>query len=215
VTVNYRVRVPPDTEVMSVSDSGATTMRGIGGPVNVRTQSGAIELAQLGTTAEVTTGSGSVTVDGVAGALIVTTSSSAFSGRALGNGLRARTGSGAIDAAFTGGGDVDVQTSSSSIRLRGVKGGVTASSESGHVSVEGVPTDSWEFETGSGSMDIAIASNAPLTVDASSHSGSVTLVGAPVEGSVSKRKVNGTIGGGGPLVRAISRSGSIGVAVAK
>jgi DUF4097 and DUF4098 domain-containing protein YvlB len=62
-TINYQVRVPPRTEVLSVSDSGATTIQGIAGSVSVRTESGAIELAGLGATAAVTTGSGAVTVD--------------------------------------------------------------------------------------------------------------------------------------------------------
>jgi DUF4097 and DUF4098 domain-containing protein YvlB len=215
VTVNYQVRVPPETEVLSVSDSGATTVRGVSGQVVVRTQSGAIELSGLGATAAVTTGSGAVAVDGVAGALTVTTSSSAFTGRSLRSGLRVRTGSGAIDAVFTGSGDVDVQTASSAIRLRGVKGALTASSESGRVSVKGVPTGRWQFSTGSGSMDIAIPPNAPLTLDASSRSGSINVVGPPVQGSVSKRRVSGTIGGGGPLVHVSSRSGSVVVTVAE
>jgi hypothetical protein len=65
------------------------------------------------------------------------------------------------------------------------------------------------LSTGSGAMDIAIAANAPLKIDASTNSGAVTILGPTVQGSVTKRKVNGTIGGGGPLVRATSRSGSI------
>jgi Putative adhesin len=214
VTVNYQVRVPPETEVSSVSDSGATTVHGVAGHVVVRTQSGAIELAGLGATAAVTTGSGAVAVDGVAGALSVITSSSGFTGRALRSGLHVRTGSGAVDAAFTGSGDVDVQTASSAIRLRGVNGAVTASSQSGRVSVEGVPSRPWQFSTGSGSMDIVIPPDAALTLDASSRSGSVT-VRPPVQGSVSKRNVNGTIGGGGPLVHVTSRSGSVVVTVAE
>src|SRR5215471_16563097 len=44
VTVNYEVRVPANTTVVSVSDSGETTIAGIIGPVDVRTQSGAIAL---------------------------------------------------------------------------------------------------------------------------------------------------------------------------
>jgi hypothetical protein len=80
----------------------------------------------------------------------------------LGSGLRARTGSGAIEAAFNGAGEIDVQTSSSAIRLRGVRGGLTASSQSGRLSIDGRPGGPWTLSTGSGAMDIAIAANAPL-----------------------------------------------------
>jgi len=48
VTVSYHVQVPPDTQVLAVSESGATTIRGVSGAVTVHTQSGAIELTQLG-----------------------------------------------------------------------------------------------------------------------------------------------------------------------
>jgi hypothetical protein len=48
-----------------------------------------------------------------------------------------------------------------------------------------------------------------LAIDAATGSGSVDVVGGAVEGSVSKKKAVGSIGGGGPLVRVTSRSGSI------
>ena len=54
-----------------------------------------------------------------------------------------------------------------------------------------------------------IEASVPPTLDASSGSGSVKVIGASVQGSVSKRKVVGSIAGGGPLVKAASRSGSI------
>src|SRR5262245_10217834 len=47
VTVSYQVRVPPNTNVQTTSDSGATSVRGVTGTVEVRTQSGAIDLGML------------------------------------------------------------------------------------------------------------------------------------------------------------------------
>jgi hypothetical protein len=46
-------------------------------------------------------------------------------------------------------------------------------------------------------------------VDAESRSGSVTLVGATVSGSVTKRSAKGAVQGGGPMVRVRSGSGAI------
>jgi hypothetical protein len=48
-----------------------------------------------------------------------------------------------------------------------------------------------------------------FNVDASNQSGTIALSGAPVKGTVSKRQIAGTIGSGGPLMRVVSRSGSI------
>lgn len=209
VTVSYAVRVPPETEVAASSESGATTVRGVARAVVIRTQSGAIDVMHLGGTGVITTGSGSVTVDGVAGSLTITTSSSSVTTRSVASDLRVRTTSGAVDAALSGEGDADVETGSSAIRLSGIRGAVIAATRSGRVSLQGVPRRDWNASAGSGSIDIATESSLPFTLDASSGSGSVKVIGASVQGSVSKRKVAGSIAGGGPLVKVASRSGSI------
>jgi hypothetical protein len=214
VTVSYHVQVPPDTQVLAVSESGATTIQGVSGAVTVRTRSGAIELRQLGGRAGVTSGSGSVTIDGVGGALTVTTSSSAFVGRDLNDSVQVRTESGTVDATLVGSGNADVETGSSAIRVRGVNGGLKAVTRSGRVSVQGRPASAWNVSTGSGAVEIAVDAGTPFDVEATSGFGSATLSGAEVQGTTSKRHVGGTIGGGGPLVRVNSRSGAVRIIVA-
>jgi putative adhesin len=208
VTVNYDVRVPANTTIVSVSDSGETTIAGLTGAVDVRTQSGAIALQRIAGVTTVSTGSGAVLVEGTRGPLTVTTSSSAVTARALGGNLHVRTGSGAVNAACEGAGDIDIETGSSAIEVRGVRGALTAATRSGHITVEGKPDRQWAVSTGSGGIDVAVASP-PVTLDAATGSGSVRVDGAAVNGSVSKRAVNGTIGSGGPPVRISTRSGSI------
>ena len=209
VTVSYDVRVPPETAVTTASESGATTVRGVAGAVVIQTQSSAIDVMHLGGTGAVTTGSGSVMVDGVAGSLAITTSSSSVTVRAAAGDLRVRTQSGAVEATLSGEGNADVETGSSGIRLNGIRGAVIVVTRSGRVSLHGVPGRDWSASTGSGGLDIATESSVPFTLDASTRSGSVKVVGSSVQGSVSKRKVTGTIAGGGPLVKVASRSGSI------
>jgi hypothetical protein len=208
VTVSYQVRVPPETEVATVSESGATSVRGVSGSVAIRTQSGAIEVMQLKGAAIVTTGSGSVTVDNVAGSLTVTTSSSGITARSIEGNLRVRTNSGEVEVALSGEGDADIETGSSAIRLSGIRGAVIAATRSGHVTLHGVPRRDWTVTAGSGSIDVVTASVVPFMLDASGG-GSVKVVGATVQGSVSKRKVVGSIAGGGPLMKVASRSGSV------
>lgn len=209
VTVSYQVQVPPNTEVRATSDSGATTVRGVTARVDVRTQSGAIDLGSLAGVVSVSSGSGAVTIDGVEGALTVTTVSSAFAGSGLGSSLRVRTRSGEVDAALTGAGDVVVETGSSAIRLRGVRGGLTATTQSGRVSVQGVPGRLWTATSGSSRVEMDVGKGAAFSIDARSRSGSVTVEGDTVQGSVAKRQVEGTVNGGGPLVQINSGSGAI------
>ena len=208
VTVSYRVRVPRGTSVLSVSDSGATAIRDVIGSVDVRTQSGAIDVRQVGGATTISTGSGAVGVEEAAGPLSVTTGSSAITARGVKHDLKVRTGSGAVNAALTGPGGIDVETQSSGVRLSGARGALTVTTGSGRVIVDGAPGCAWKTSTGSGSIEMSLAP-APLTIDAKSGSGSVTLQGGNVQGTVSKKRIDGTVEGGGPRVTVESRSGSI------
>ena len=190
VIVNYVVRVPPDTTVQSVSDSGATTVRGVAGPIDVRTHSAAIE------------------VDSVTGATVITSGSGAIKVSRAGSSLRVRTQSGGVDASLTGHGDVDVRSGSSAITLRGVRGGLTLDTQSGRVTVGGRPGRDWTMTTGSSAVDVEIETGVSFSVEARSRSGSVA-VQAPVQGSTDKRSAIGKVNGGGPTVRITTGSGAI------
>lgn len=209
VTVSYRVQVPPNIEVRTSSDSGATSVRGIGGAVYVKTQSAAIDLDGLAGTATVATGSGAIDAAGLKGALLVTTKSGSFTGSDLGASLRVRTQSGSIDATLTGSGDVDVETGSSSIRLHGVRAKLTAKTQSGQIVVQGVPGADWSATTGSSAVTLVVDAASAFTLDASSRSASVVVEGATVQGTAGKRAVLGTVNGGGSQVRIRTGSGAI------
>jgi hypothetical protein len=221
VIVNYVVQVPSGTAVRTRSQSGATTVREVSGAVDIRTQSAAIEARRLGAGAIVTTGSGQVDIAGVRGDLTVTTASSSIDLEGIAGSLRVRSGSGAVDAAVTGGGVVDIETSSGAIRLTGASGALTLRTKSGAVRLQGHPAQApWEVSTGSGSIDLRVPAASAFRLDAQSGSGSVALSGASVTGLVSKRNVAGTVGAagtvgpGGALVQARSRSGSVRITVA-
>jgi hypothetical protein len=209
VTVSYRVQVPPMTEVHARTSSGATSIRGVVAPVDVRTQSAAIDLGDLSGTIHVSTGSGAVAAHNISGPLTVATESSSFNGSGLGSALHVRTGSGAIEAVLAGNGAVDVETGSSAIRLRGVRGSLTAKTQSGQITVEGSPDGPWTVTTSSSKVDFELPQQANFTLDASSRSGSVGVTGATVSGSATKSAVKGTVGSGGPTVFVRTGSGAI------
>lgn len=177
VTVAYQVRVPPDTTLVSLTDSGATTITGLAGETSV------------------------------------TTHSSAFTGRDLQGRVRLRTQSGAIDAVFSGPGSADVETGSSGIRVSRVQGRFTARTQSGGVVVDGTPTEPWTVTTGSSAIEMRVRSGLPFRLDAMSRSSDVEVKGATLQGTMSKGRASGTIGGEGPLIQADSRSGRITVTV--
>jgi DUF4097 and DUF4098 domain-containing protein YvlB len=94
-----------------------------------------------------------------------------------------------------------------------VAGPVAAVTSSGHVTVAGSPAAPWQISAGSGSVELMLPHGASVALDAATHSGSVTVRGAEVQGTNDKRAVRGTIGSGGPAVHVTSRSGSIRVDV--
>ena len=207
VTIAYEVLVPAGIRVVTHSESGETRVDGVRGTVSVRTQSGAITLADLGAT-RVDTGSGAVSIDG-AGPLSVTTSSSGIEMTRISGNLDVRTQSGRVTAALVNEGDVDVETGSSAITIDGVDGGLAASTQSGRVRVSGNPRRVWQVTTGSSAIDAEFSASAAFTLDATSGSGSVKTENLIVRGETDTRSAVGSIGGGGPTVRLTSRSGSI------
>ena len=209
VTVSYRVQVPPDTAVETTSESGETTVEGITRSVQVRTQSAAIALRRLSGSTTASTGSGAMVADTQSGDLTVTTGSSSFRGTGIGGSLHVRTQSGEVDAVFTGAGNADVETGSSAIRLRGLRGGLTAKTQSGKVTITGAPGRAWMITTGSSAIDVSLQRAFGLSLDAVSRSGAVVLDDVPVNGSVTKRAVNGSVAGGGARVHLETRSGTI------
>ena len=217
MTVSYRVTVPPGVEVRTSTDSGATAITGVSANVTVNTQSGATDLSRLGGSAEVNGSSGAVRVDDVAGNLAVKTQSGAITLRGLGKGLRVRTQSGGVNARFVGQeGQSDVETHSSGIDLVGVRGSLTAVSNNGHIRVAGVPSAPWDVMVGSSSIELFFDRGTPLKLDATSGSGDVYLNGFRLEAaSIVKGSATGTLGGGGPLVRASTRSGSVKVGLGR
>jgi DUF4097 and DUF4098 domain-containing protein YvlB len=209
VTVSYEVRVPHETRILAASDSGAISVDQVAAAVSVTTQSSSIDLSRIIGTTEVKTGSGAVLVDRNDGGLRVVTSSSSITARGLRGALDIRTQSGEIRATFAGPGEVDIETGSSAVDVDGASGALAVRTRSGRVNLAGSPTAPWNVTTGSGAIEVALHKSVPVTLDASSGSGTVELRGLALDGPVEKHRASGAVSGGGPLVRLVNRSGSI------
>jgi len=170
-----------DYQVEAPADSG----------LNAATGSGNIDDQGVGEAAKLTTGSGSITATGLRG------------------GFLAQTGSGNIHVDQSGEGDVKAQTGSGAIEIGEVQGGLLAQTGSGEIKVKGKPTRDWKLGTGSGSIEFW-AGDAPVTIDASTGSGSVHSDREMVtQGTIDPHHLIGKLNGGGPTVRMESGSGSI------
>ncbi|HTB96199.1 MAG TPA: DUF4097 family beta strand repeat-containing protein [Terracidiphilus sp.] len=145
----------------------------------------------VGQNSKLETGSGDIRASGLQGAFVV------------------QTGSGNISAEQTGQGDVKAETGSGDIEIKDIHGSFKGQTGSGNIKANGTPSAAWILQTGSGNVELW-AGNAPMTLDASTGSGSVTTDHQMmVQGSMNNHHITGTINGGGPTVHVQTGSGDV------
>ena len=194
VSISYEISVPAPTTVAANSGSGNVTISGVNGPVKANSGSGDVSASSLGGDLDARTGSGDVTVTGAKKAASLS------------------TGSGNISADLGGAGDVKANTGSGDIKLTGVNGLLVASTGSGSIGVEGSPTGDWKISAASGNVSVAVPSEKGFALDASTASGSLDIASPlTVQGRIDRRRVQGTVRGGGPTLRLSTASGDISV----
>lgn len=165
--------------------------------------------APAGAVLGATSGSGDIVDEGVGQNAKLETGSGDIRATALQGAFEVKTGSGNITAEQTGQGEVKAETGSGNIEIKDIHGSFRAETGSGDIKATGTPSAAWTLETGSGNIEMW-SGNAPLTLDASTGSGSViTDHEMLVKGSLDHHHITGNLNGGGPLVRVQTGSGDI------
>lgn len=155
-------------------------------------------------------GSGNVTDEGVGHDAKLMTGSGDVTATGIEGGFTAQTGSGNIVVENNGEGDAKVQTGSGNIDVKGVHGALKAQTGSGDIKIAGTPSAEWKLESGSGNIELS-PGGAPMTLDASSASGTITSDSAIAAQTSSEdhHRLRGELNGGGPEVRVETGSGDI------
>ena len=165
--------------------------------------------APAGTLLAANSGSGDIVDEGVGQNAKLETGSGDIHATGLEGPFTVKTGSGDIVAEQSGQGDVIAETGSGDIELKDIHGGFHGQTGSGDIKASGTPSASWNLQTGSGTIELWTG-NAPLTLDASTGSGSVTTDHEMmVQGSFDQHHIRGTVNGGGPTIRAQTGSGEV------
>ena len=140
--------------------------------------------------------------------------------------LRAQTGAGSVEV-YDLTGDIELDSGAGSLTIVGVSGEIEAHTGAGSIDVQGAvsrvrldtgagsidyqgtPVGDCEFESGAGSITLRLPAGLNASVDLETGVGTVSSDFA-IDGSVSKREVRGTIGGGdGARIYAQTGTGSI------
>lgn len=210
VSISYQIEVPEDTRLEAGSGSGDVLGENILGPVSAATGSGNVNLLHIEREVNATTGSGDVSIDGASAGVKATTGSGNIRGMNLKGGAVLQTGSGDVQVEQSALGDVRVGTGSGNVHVTGVKGRLTAETGSGDVMLEGAPQGSWRLSAGSGNLRVKLPTGTGYELDAETNSGEIR-VDAPITltGAVNRRRVRGTVGGGGAFISAETGSGDI------
>jgi len=167
--------------------------------------------APAGTLLAANSGSGNIVDEGVGQNAKLQTGSGDISATSLQGPFTIKTGSGNIVAAQTGEGDVVAETGSGDIELKEIHGSFHGQTGSGGIKASGTPSASWILQTGSGNIELRTG-NAPLTLDASTGSGSMTTEHEmAMQGSFDRHHIQGKLNGGGPTVRVQTGSGDIAI----
>ena len=211
ISISYEVTVPADTKLAAHTGSGSIMVGAINGPAEVKSGSGSVTVGRVGGNVSASTGSGSIKVEGAA-SLEASTGSGSIHAASVAGPTKASSGSGSITITQAGKGDVEVSAASGGINLAGVNGAARVNSSSGSITIDGRPAGPWLLHASSGGITITVPPDAAFDLDARTNSGSIDSVHPvtmEVTGKIDKRRIQGKVRGGGPLVEASCSSGSI------
>jgi hypothetical protein len=139
-----------------------------------------------------------------------------------GNGtVRVNGANGEVDAASGNGavtvenvrGPVTASSGNGDVRVRAIRGPVSARSGNGALIIsmdEMSRDDNMDFTTGNGRIEITLPGDFSAEIDASTSNGGIqTDFPIQVTGRMTRSRLRGTIGRGGPRIRLVSGNGSI------
>jgi DUF4097 and DUF4098 domain-containing protein YvlB len=175
---------------------------------------------------------GSVRIENIEGRGRIATTNGALRALKFRGDLDARTTNGSVDISDLTG-PVTARTSNGAIKLEAVRGGVDASTSNGRIEARLAGADGnrpMRFETSNGSITVSVDALKNSDIRASTTNGSITLrlpasAGARIQARASnssvstefdvaaktqdKHRLDGTIGGGGPLLDLSTTNGAI------
>jgi Putative adhesin len=141
ISMRLEIQTPRETQVRARADSGGIRVEGIRGPADCHTDSGGIDVRDVGSEVRAAADSGGIRIENIKGPAYA---------RADSGGIEANGISGSIDAEADSGGIHVEQSSAAPIRAKADSGGVTirlasnagydvnVEAESGHISVRDV-----------------------------------------------------------------------------
>jgi DUF4097 and DUF4098 domain-containing protein YvlB len=162
---------------------------------------------------QVRTGDGSVKASNIVGAVDLRSGDGSLTVDALKGAIKLHTGDGAIEASDLDG-KCDATSGDGRLRLAGRFDALTAHTGDGNIDVQAAHASKmdsdWKITSGDGGIDVAVPSDLPANIEASSGDGRITSdIPITMDGVMSKSKIHGKMNGGGATLTIHTGDGSI------
>jgi DUF4097 and DUF4098 domain-containing protein YvlB len=212
-SVDYRITVPRQFNADVSTSGGAISIASLKGEVAAHTSGGSLHFDRIDGPVNGSTSGGSITLAGASGRAIVHTS---------GGSIHVSDVSGNVDASTSGGsisiesvtGYVKAHTSGGHINASEITGSIDASTSGGGVTATllSQPKQECRLTTSGGRIDVSLAKDVHLNLDASTSGGHVwTDFPVPNNSEGHHRQLQTAINGGGPLLYLHTSGGGINV----
>ncbi len=209
--VKIHVHTPENYNVDLKTAGGSISVADIEGEVKAKTAGGSLHFGDIAGPVYGRTSGGSVELLGSTGKADLKTSGGSIRIGHVDAEVDAHTSGGSISIEHASG-YVNAETSGGSISVREVKGAINARTSGGSVSayISEQPTADCRLSTSGGRVNVELAPNVALTLEARASGGVVrTDVPIQVEGPRRRDSVDGRINGGGPLLKVSATGGGV------
>jgi len=191
--VKYLIRVPKQTLLDRIeSTNGSLRVEDVQGNAQLRSTNGSIKIYRAQGNFDVSTTNGSIELSAHGGDVKARSTNGGIRANDLNGGLSAETTNGSINARLAGG-------TSTPVRLETTNGGIEVTLAK--------PANGLHASTSNGSITLKLPTDLKASIRA--NSGSAVSSDFAVQGDVEKKRIRGTINGGGPLYELETNNGRI------
>ena len=211
--INFLITVPQRYNVDLKTLGGGISVEDLEGEVRSQTAGGNLRIGRIKGSVWGQTAGGNIKVESTQGDADVKTS---------GGGITIGNVAGMVEAKTTGGsiridkatGNVNAKTAGGNITVEEVMGNINAKTLGGSVKayISRQPEGDCSLETSGGNVTAYVVEDIAIDVEARTTGGRVSTdipVATVVQGKVNRNKLQGTINGGGPLLKLRTFGGSI------
>jgi DUF4097 and DUF4098 domain-containing protein YvlB len=208
-SVHWEVQVPAETAVDLDTSGGRLKISGLRSDAKLETSGGGIEARDLVGDLEGHTSGGGIALERIRGKMRVETSGGGIEGSELDGTIDAETSGGSVRLDRVSG-DIRAHSSGGGIHIHDAGGRIEADTSGGGIEATFARGNArgGSLETSGGGIDVSLDPTVGLRIDASGNSVHAD-VPITVRGSVSRGRLEGTMGAGGELLRLHTSGGGV------